>query len=246
MNVNDVSQAAAGGLENFFEFLPLLVGALVIVLVGWLIASVLKTIITNALQRIGFDRMLLASSGGSFIERVMERPSLFLGKVAYWLVLLGFISLALSSLNIEGLNEFMGAIYAYMPHVLASILIFLVAGTVSVAAVGFVSRVMGSTALARTISAVIPSIVMSIAVFMILNELMIATEIVTITYTALVGALALGMALAFGLGGREVASQILQQAYEKGKQNAGQATAEIERAADRTEREVTKVRRSTR
>ena len=183
MNVNDVSNAAQNGLARFFEFLPQLLGAILIVLIGWLIASVLKTLISKALKATGFDRLLLESSGGNFIRRVMQRPSEFVGKFAYWLVFLGFVSLALSSLNIEGLNDFMGSVYSYLPHVIASVLIFLVAGTVSVAAVAFVNRVMGDTPLARTIAAVVPSLVMSIAVFMILNELQIATEIVTITYT---------------------------------------------------------------
>ena len=59
---------------------------------------------------------------------------------------------------------------------------------------------------------------MAIAVFMILNQLRIATNIVTITYAALMGALALGMALAFGLGGRGVASRLLEDAYRRGEE----------------------------
>jgi hypothetical protein len=243
MNVDDVSQAAQGGLERFFEALPQVLGAIVIVLIGWLVALALKNLVTQLLRGAGFDRMLLDSSAGGFIRRAIDRPSRFMGKLVYWLVFLGFISLALSSLNIEGLNAFMGAIYGYLPHVIASVIIFLVAGTVSVAAVAFVNRVMGETALARTVAAVVPSIVMSIAVFMILNELQIAKEIVTITYTAIIGAVALGMALAFGLGGRDVAGRLLEQAYQKGRENASTVKHEVKQASARTE---TEVRRATR
>jgi hypothetical protein len=63
-------------------------------------------------------------------------------------------------------------------------------------------------------------------VFMILNQLRIATEIVTITYAALMGALALGMALAFGLGGRDVASRVLEDAYRRGQQERNRIRAE--------------------
>lgn len=243
MNVNDISDAAQSGLVRFFEALPQVLGALVIVLIGWVIALVIKTIITKALHGAGFDRLLLDSSAGNYIRRAMDRPSLFMGKFAYWLVFLGFVSLALSSLNIEGLNAFMGAVYGYLPHVIASLLIFLVAGSVSVAAVAFINRVMGETALARTVAAVVPSIVMSIAVFMILNELQIATEIVVITYTAVIGAVALGMALAFGLGGRDIAGRVLEQAYQKGVENASTVSREVKAASERTETEVRRVRR---
>jgi hypothetical protein len=71
---------------------------------------------------------------------------------------------------------------------------------------------------------------MAIAVFMILNQLHIATAIVTITYAAVMGALALGMALAFGLGGRDVASRLLEDAYRKGQ--AERQRLRAQRAAD--------------
>lgn len=246
MNVNDISDAAHSGLVRFFEALPQIIGAIVIVLIGWIVALVVKAIITRVLHGAGFDRLLLDSSAGNFVRRVVDGPSQFIGKLAYWLVFVGFVSLALSSLNIEGLNAFMGALYSYLPHIIAAILIFLVAGSVSVAAVTFVNRVMGETALASTIAAVVPSIVMSIAVFMILNELQIATEIVTITYTAIIGSVALGMALAFGLGGREVAGQLLEQAYQKGRENASTVKREVSSASERAATEVRRTRRQAR
>ncbi len=81
----------------------------------------------------------------------------------------------------------------------------------------------------------LPVLVMAIAVFMILNQLRIATDIVTITYAALLGAVALGMALAFGLGGRDVASRMLEDAYAVAEQGAGrvrQALPALARDAD--------------
>jgi hypothetical protein len=76
---------------------------------------------------------------------------------------------------------------------------------------------------------------MGIAIFMILNQLKIAPEIVQITYTALIGALALGLALAFGLGGREVAAEMLRGAYQKGQQQKGQLKADIQKGKERAE-----------
>ena len=76
---------------------------------------------------------------------------------------------------------------------------------------------MGDTPTGGIVKAVAPVLVMAIAVFMILDQLRIATNIVVITYAALVGAVALGMALAFGLGGRDVAGRILEAAYTQGE-----------------------------
>lgn len=246
MNDFDITQALENGVSRIFDFLPQLLGALVLLFIGYFVAKVLESVTRKALQAVNFDEMLLNSAGGRYVQQVMEVPSKFVGTVVYWLVFLGFVSLAVSVLNITALNNFMGAIYSYMPHVFASLIIFLVAGTVSVAAVAFVERVMGRTAFAKTISAVVPSLVMSIAVFMILNELMIAPAIVTITYTALIGAVALGLALAFGLGGRDVAARLLDQAYEAGRRNAGTAKREVSEAAENTQHQVNRGRHSRR
>ena len=118
------------------------------------------------------------------------------------------------------LNDIVHGIYAYIPNVIAAVIIFLVASAVSAGAASFVTRVMGKTPSAKLIATVVPAVTMSIAVFMILNQLRIAPEIVLITYAAIIGSVALGLALAFGLGGRDVAAQILGQAYEAGRRGA--------------------------
>jgi hypothetical protein len=96
-----------------------------------------------------------------------------------------------------------------------------------------VSRAMGDSPFARVIKTVVPTLIMAIAVFMILDQLEIADNIVVITYAALMGALALGMALAFGLGGREVAGEMLRGAYDSGRAAMPQARAEMQRAKER-------------
>jgi hypothetical protein len=79
---------------------------------------------------------------------------------------------------------------------------------------------------------------MTIAFFMILEQLQIAPEIVRIAFTAIMFALALGLALAFGLGGRELAADLLRQAKDKGGQAADQAKHDARVGADRARDEV--------
>jgi hypothetical protein len=139
------------------------------------------------------------------------------------------------------LNAILAGIYAYIPKVIAAILIFLVASFVSVEATKFVQRVMGRTATAKLISAVIPAVTMSLAFFMILNELEIAKDIVNILFTAIVGSIALGGALAFGLGGREVARDLLEQAVTTAKGNSEQVKADMQRAKANTRAQANRV-----
>lgn len=199
-------------LSSIINFLPNLLAAILILIIGALIATAIGALVRKALQKVRFDRAVLRSPAGGMVSRVVDSPSSFSGKVVYWLILLGAISMAVAALNLPLLNDLLAAVYSYVPNIIAAVLIFLVATTVSTAAVAFVQRVMGKTPIARLISTALPALVMSLAVFMILNQLGIATDIVNILFTAIVGSVALGLALAFGLGGRDVAREMLEQA----------------------------------
>ena len=85
---------------------------------------------------------------------------------------------------------------------------------------GFVQRVMGDTSAARITRAIAPSLILAIVVFMVLTQLRIAPAIVIATYIALIGMLAVSGALAFGLGGRQVAADVLRDAYDSARQQA--------------------------
>lgn len=238
MNDYNIGQSIESGFSRLFEYLPQLIGAILLLVVGYFVALGLQSLIKRLLKQLRFDRSIHTSPAGNITSRLVDSPSRFVSKVVFWLVFLGFISIAVAVLNVPALNAFMGAIYGYLPHVVAALVIFLVASAISTALVAFVRRVMGKSALAKVIVTVVPSLVMSIAVFMILDELMIAEDIVRITYTALIGAVALGLALAFGLGGRDVAARLLEQAYSAGKRNAGQVKNEAQSAAQSTKREA--------
>jgi hypothetical protein len=85
---------------------------------------------------------------------------------------------------------------------------------------------------------VIPGLILAIGTFMVLDQLQIAPQIVTITYAALLGMLALAGALAFGLGGREVAADLLGNAYDSGRQNKDQARRDMRQGRQRAEQEA--------
>lgn len=244
MDPNAIGNASLNGLNEFFAFLPHLLGAIIIFIIGVIVAGLLMRLVAGALHAARFDGALLGSHAGGIVERMIGQPSHFVGRVVYWLVWLAGLSMALSVLGIQALNEFLAAVYAYLPHVIAAILIFLVAGAVSTGVVAFINRVMGDTPLAKGIEAVLPTIIMSIAVFMMLNELQIAPQIVDLTYTALIGSVALAAALAFGLGGRDVAARMLEQAYEAGRRHVGAAKEEVAQAATNTKRDAARARRA--
>src|SRR5687768_10978330 len=227
VNVGDSLQT---GLDAFFAFVPRLVGFLIVLLIGYIIARVVKTVIVKLLGRVGIDRALHSGSTGQYVNKVAPdlRPSTLIGSLAFWFLFLGAIAIAVSQLGIAALDNFVAAIGAYIPNIIVAVLIFVIAGVVAAAVGGLVARTMGDTPTGKVVGSVVPVLVMAIATFMILNQLKIATEIVTITYAALIGGVFLAMALAFGLGGREVAGRMLSDAYDKGQEQRGQVRRDME------------------
>ena len=226
--MNTIDDSVHNLLDTIARWLPQLLGALLILLIGYLIAKAIEKLVQKLLRSVKFDSLLHRGTGGSYIEKVVPSPTKLVGSVAFWVLWLAALSLAVTILGIPALTGFVAAIYSYLPNVVAAILIFLVAGAVSTAAAALATRLMGDTPTGKVVATTVPVVTMLIATFMILNQLEIAPAIVTITYAAIMGAVALGMALAFGLGGREVAAKLLNQAYEAGQKNAGQVKRDME------------------
>jgi hypothetical protein len=215
----DIGNSLQQGLNAFFAFIPRLIGFLLVLFIGYIIARVVKGVLVKLLGRVGIDRALHSGSHGQYVNKVAPdlRPSTLIGSLAFWFLFLGAIAIAVSQLGIPALNNFVQAIGAYIPNVIAAVLIFVIAGVIAAAVGGLVARTMGDTPTGKVVGSVVPVLVMAIATFMILNQLQIAPAIVTITYGALIGGVFLAMALAFGLGGRDVAGRMLEDAYNKGQ-----------------------------
>ena len=238
VNVADSVQRA---FNDFFAFLPNLLGFLVILAIAFIVAKVVKGLLSKGLEKAGLDRALHKGSAGQAIEKAVPKPSRTIGTVAFWFVFLAGFAIALSALKVPLLNDLVAGIGAYIPNLIAALLIFIVAGAVSAAVGGLVARTMGDTPTGKVVGTVIPVLVMSIAGFMILNQLGIAQEIVTITYAALIGSAALAMALAFGLGGRDVAGRMLSDAYSSGQQNKEDVKDDFRSGKESAKQDVQKV-----
>ena len=202
-----ISSSLQEGFNSFFGFIPNVIGFLLILLVGWLIAKVVRTLVTKGLEALGLDKALHDSPAGEYVEKFSPgaSPSRLIGAVAFWFIFLFVLTAAFSALKIPAVTAFMTEVLNYLPNVIAAVIIFALAAAIAGAVGGLVAKLLGDTPTGKVVASVVPALIMVIAVFMILNQLRIAPAIVTLTYTFLLGSVALAAALAFGLGGREVA-----------------------------------------
>jgi hypothetical protein len=230
------------GFDGFFDFIPNAIGFLAVLVIGYFVAKLVGNLVGRMLRRAGLDRTLTEGQGGRYVAKVTQSPSGLLGTIAFWALFLGAVSLAVSVLGIAALTAFVGTIFAYLPNVVAALLIFLVAGALAAGLAALAARTLGETPTGKVVATVGPGVVMAIAIFMILNQLKIAPEIVTITYAALIGALALAAALAFGLGGRDVAARMLEGAYVRGQASSDGVKRDVAQARERVRADVDRVR----
>jgi hypothetical protein len=242
MLVASIGDSVERGFTVFFAWVPALLGAIAVLIIGYFVAKIVAKLVYRVTHRAGLDRTLHAGPGGNVVRKITAHPSRLLGSIAFWVIFLSAISLAASVLHIKALTAFVGAVWAYMPNVIAALAIFVVAGLIATAVSALASRVMGDTGIGRVVATGVPILVMTIATFMILDQLKIAHNIVVITYAALLGAIALGCALAFGLGGRAVAERMLEGAYQTTQQNKDQWKRDLDQGMTRAKDEASNMK----
>jgi hypothetical protein len=230
-----VAQSLQQALNGLLGFVPNVIGFLIILVIGFLIARVVKALVTTLLQKAKLDDALHSGQSGQYMEKISPdaSPAALIGGVVFWLIFLFVLTAAIGALKIPSVTAFINTVLNYLPNVIAAVIIFVIAGAIATAVGGAVAKLMGDTPTGKVVGTAVPVLIMGIALFMILNQLKIAPAIVQITYMALLGSVALGAALAFGLGGRDVAGRMLAQAYDAGQQNRGRVTQDLQTGRER-------------
>ena len=200
-------------------FLPKLVALLVILIVGWLIAKLIQVAIARALKLIRLDTLSDKSGLSNLLAKGGVKYSLseLLGILVYWLAMLIVIMAALNLLNLTVAAELLNRAIAYIPRVIASIFI-LVIGMYLAALISAIVRTTASNAgigQARLLGKLAQIVLVVFAITVALEQLEIGTLIITSVINIVLASLGLGMALAFGLGCKDIAGRFMSDIIEK-------------------------------
>src|ERR671910_2118633 len=207
-------ESLRNALDMFLAYIPQLIGAIVILLVGYLVARALQAVVARVLQAVGFDGWMERGGIKQFLDRAQTRetPATVLGKLVFWLVFIIAITMAADALGIQQVSQVLSELIAYIPSVIAAILILVLAALLANFLAGVVRGATGSELLAN----VARYAIIVYAAFAALTELGIAVQLTAPTFLIVLGAVALAAAIAFGWGGRDVAREILEKAYQRG------------------------------
>jgi hypothetical protein len=217
--VNELWQRILAGAEQIGNVLPAIVGATVILLTGYFLAKQIQRWADDTLKRVGFNRMATAGGLDQAVNRAGSRldPVRALTKLLFWLVMLVVILLASTALGLESINEMFGLMLAFIPTLIAAIVIVILGIIVGEFVRGVIVASAGSVAGVPTVAKLAKGAVIVISIFMALQQVGVAEEIVTAAFTLILGAAALAVGLAFGLGNRELAGEITRRWYEEGQ-----------------------------
>jgi hypothetical protein len=217
--VNELWQRILIGAEQIGSVLPALIGAAVIMLTGYFLARQVQRWADDTLKRLNFDRVASAGGLDEVVGRTGSRldPVRALAKLVFWLVMLVVILLASTALGLESINEMFGTMLAFIPTLIAGIVIVILGIIVGEFVRALIVASAGSVSGVPTVAKMAKGAVIVIALFMALQQVGVAEEIVTAAFTLILGAGALAVGLAFGLGNRELAGEITRRWYEQGQ-----------------------------
>lgn len=200
-------------------FLPQLIAALVLLFLGWIAAKLIRAAFRKFLKVVHFDALSEKSGVEAFLKQGELNVSLagVLAELIYWLVMLVVIVLVSDSLGLTKVTELFNRVALYIPNIIIAIIV-LVFGTLLARAVNrvifaYLKNIGVDGAL--TLSTISEYAIQIFVVFVALEQLNIGTQLLTTAFAIGFGAVALALAIAFGLGGKDWAADILYRVSNK-------------------------------
>jgi hypothetical protein len=205
------------GITQIVAFLPQLALSIGLLMAGFAIAKMVERGTDLALHRIGFDLWMREGGVTEALERAGTRldPSSVIAKLVFWTVMLLVILVAASAIGVTAVSLLFAELLAYIPHVIAAVIVLVIGVLLGEFVKDLVMASAGGLSTGPTLARAAKAAVILLAVFMALEQLNIAQDIVLVFFIAVVGAAALAGGIAFGLGGKEVAGEITRDWYEK-------------------------------
>jgi hypothetical protein len=204
---------------GFVSFVPALIGAIIVFVIGWLIAAGIGRLITEILKRVRFNQIFEKGNWDEALAKadIKVNASAFIGAIIKWILVIVFLLAAVEVLGLDQFADFLKNVLNYLPNVIVAALIFVV----TVILVDIVDKLVRASVermrvgYGQMVSAVVKWSIWIFAILAILVQLKVAPSLIQIIFTGLIAVIVIGAGLAFGLGGKETATKILDGLYKK-------------------------------
>lgn len=221
-------------LSNFLSFLPALIGAILVLVLGWILSGFLASLIEKALKTVGFERASQSSGIAGFIEKSGSTwtASKVVAEIVKWFIRLVAIQAAASILGMGRITQIIDAMLLFLPNVIVALVIVVVGAFIAKFVAGIVRGTVSEMGFDNPdlVANIARYAIVVFAVIAAVDQLGIAETVVNTLLVGTVAALALAFGLAFGFGGQATAAQLTQSWYVKGRAAAQKVASHAERS----------------
>ncbi len=215
-------QALQGLWQGFLSFIPVLLGVIIVFVIGWFFAVLIGKIITEILKKLKFNQIFEKGGWKAAMEKaeIKVDASGFVGAIVKWVLVIVVLQIAVGILGWTDFAVLLGKVIDYLPNVIVAALIFVVAVIVA----DILQKVVIAAAegakftYTRFAGAIVKWAIWIFAILAILRQLVIAPELVETLFSAIVYGVVAIFVIAFGLGGKDVAAEMLQDLKGKLKE----------------------------
>ena len=210
------SQSLIGLWYGFINFVPGLLGAIILFILGWLVGSVIGKAIAQLVSALKVDKLLESAGANDFINRSGLKISIsgFVGAVIKWFIIIVFLMASLQIIGLTQVNDFLReAVLYYLPKVIIAALVLVIATVLADAMKKLVkaSAQAANIRSANMLGSITLYAIWIFAFIIALSELGIATAFMQILFTGFIAALAIALGLSFGLGGKDAAGRAVEK-----------------------------------
>ena len=224
------------GIENAWSnvatFIPKLLAALVILLVGYFVAKAIASILDKVLERVGFDRVVERGGVRQVLARSKYDPSDILAKLVFWTIMLLVLQLAFGVFGANPVSNLLSGLIAYLPNVFVAILILVIAAAIAKAVTDLLSNLLSSVQGGQMLAKGAGVAILVFAVFAALDQLQIAPRIVTGLWYALLAAVVGSVVVAVGGGGIRTMQRYWERAAGRAESRGPELRDQVRASTD--------------
>ncbi len=216
----------ASFLNIIVQVLPAVIGAVILLLVGWIVAKSLSFVVLKLLKKVKFDELTEKPPLAEYFEQaqLQTKPSKVIRKVVYWSIYLLFIIMAAETLGLKMVSAEISKLVGYLPRLFSALLIFGIGVYLITFVRDFIRAATASLGMStgKFISGFVFSLLLIMLMLTTLNQAGIDTDILTTNLTLILGALFLSFAISYGFASRDILSNILAAFFSKQSFHIGQ------------------------
>jgi len=233
-----IMSSIAAALALLLSGIPKIIAFLIILIIGWLIAGAIGKAVAALLRAVKFNDLAQRSGLTDFVRNmgVQTDAAGVLATLTKWFVRLIVLITAFDALGLPAVSQVLEQLLLWLPNLVVALVVLVIGGLVAGAMAGLVRGASAEAGLGNPelLATIARGAVWAFAIVIAVNQIGVAATLVNTLFMAVVGALALALGLAFGLGGRETAARIVSDWYERGQQSAPRIAA----AADSAQRQT--------